>query len=184
MLYLVGGAARAGKTLLAHRLLREQGTPYFCIDYFVSALEQGAPELGIASESPNALRARLVWPRLVPLLRNIVEVEPAYTVEGDALLPAGVAWLRAAYPGQVRACFLGYAGATPEQKLADIRAFGGGVNDWIQEHTDAYILDLCREMIHFSRYVQAECATHRLPYWDVSEDFADTLDRAYHSSMS
>jgi hypothetical protein len=47
MLYLIGGAARAGKTILGHRLFRERSIPYFCVDYFVSALDQGAPELGI-----------------------------------------------------------------------------------------------------------------------------------------
>jgi hypothetical protein len=51
----IGGAARAGETLLARRLLAERGVPCFCCDYLVSAPEQGAP---------------LVWPRLLPMLRN------------------------------------------------------------------------------------------------------------------
>ena len=179
MLYVIGGAARAGKTLLAHRMLKERNIPYFCVDYFVSALDQGAPELGIAAESPNELRSRLLWPRIEPMLRNIVEVEPRYTVEGDALLPKGVAALSDAYPGCIRACFIGYAHTTPARKLAEIRAFGGGVYDWLQHHTDQYILDLCTEMIGFSRYVQQECSAYGLPYFDVSDDFRAGLEQAY-----
>ncbi|NLG51276.1 MAG: hypothetical protein GX552_14305 [Chloroflexi bacterium] len=179
MLYLIGGAARTGKTLLAHRLFRTHNIPYFCVDYFVSALDQGAPELGIDAESPNVIRANKLWPRIVPMLRNIVEVEPAYTVEGDALLPRGVRSLMDAYPGQVRACFLGFVDATPQQKLYDIRAHAGAVNDWVQHHDDDYILALMTEMIEFSQYVQDECESLDLPYVDVSQGFMAGVERAY-----
>jgi hypothetical protein len=181
MLYLIGGAARTGKTILARRLFHEQKVPYFCVDYFVSALEQGSPETGIESEAPTLERASKLWPRLAPMLRNIVEVEPRYVVEGDALLPSGVAALIQQYPGQVRACYIGYACTTPERKLAEIRRFGGGVNDWIQDHTDEYILALCTEMIGFSQYMQQECNTYCIPYFDVSDDFSLIIERAYQA---
>jgi hypothetical protein len=181
MLYLIGGAARAGKTIITQRLFKERQIPYFCVDYFVSALDQGAPELGIEAESPNEVRSRKLWPRLEPMLRNIVEVEPAYTVEGDALLPQGVAALRAAYGQDIHACFIGYALTTPQRKLAEIRQFSGHVNDWIQDQPDQYILDLCAEMIAFSRFVRAECQVYGLPYFDVSTDFPAVLEEAYRT---
>jgi hypothetical protein len=184
MLYLIGGAARAGKTLLAHRLLRERGVPYFCVDYFVSALDQGAPELGIQGESPTEPKTKKLWPRIVPMLRNILEVELAYTVEGDAMSPRGVSELIQAYPGQIRAAFIGYGSTTPERKLAEIRTFAGGVNDWIQEHTDEYILALCTEMIEFSQFVHRECATLGLPYFDVTDGFRQGLEQAYASLIA
>jgi hypothetical protein len=184
MLYLIGGAARAGKTLLAHRLFRERGVPYFCVDYFVSALDQGAPELGIQGESPTEPKTRKLWPRIVPMLRNIVEVELAYTIEGDALLPSGVASLSQAYRPQVHACFLGYACTTPERKLAEIRNFGGSVNDWVQHHSDEYVLALCSEMIEFSQFVRRECASLGLPYFDVSDGFQQGLEQAYASLIA
>ncbi len=39
MLYIIGGAARAGKTMIARRMLVENNIPCFCVDYFVSALD-------------------------------------------------------------------------------------------------------------------------------------------------
>ena len=179
MLYLIGGAARTGKTMIARRMLRDANTPYFCVDYFVSALDRGAPELGVEAESPNEIRSRGLWPRIEPMLRNIVEVEPEYVVKGDALLPEGVAALIGDYGRQIRACFLGYASATPERKLEDIRAFGSGVNDWIQDKSDQYVLDLCRNMIEFSRLVREECYSCGIPYVDVSDDFPGGLEKAY-----
>jgi len=113
------------------------------------------------------------------MLRNIIEVEPAYTVEGDALSPKGVASLRAEYGPEIRACFIGYAYSTPARKLAEIHAFGGGVNDWIQHHSDQYILDLCTEMIAFSLFLREECSFYGIPYFDVSEGFLPVLEQVY-----
>lgn len=179
MIYLIGGAARTGKTMLARRLLQERNIPYFCVDYFVSALDQGAPELGIEAESPNRVRAQKLWPRIAPMLRNIIEVEPEYTVEGDALWPAGVASLIQEYGAQVRACFLGYTNIAPERKLTEIRRFGGCVNDWIQDQADAYILALVQEMVEFSRFVRDECRSLGIPYFDVSDDFPGVLEQVF-----
>jgi hypothetical protein len=180
MIYLIGGAARAGKTLITQRLWREKQVPYFCIDYFQSAIDQGAPELGIQAESHNLVRAPALWPRIEYLFRNIIEVEPDYTIEGDALWPRGASLMIQDYTARrIRAVFLGYAHTTPQRKLADIRANPGGVNDWIQRHDDTYILALAQEMIEFSEFLEAECPTLGLPYIDVSECFADRIEQAY-----
>ncbi len=80
MLYIIGGAARSGKTILTRRLFAEHHVPFFCVDYFVSALGEGSPELGIQGESPTRPKAEALWPRIYGMLRNIVEVEPAYAV--------------------------------------------------------------------------------------------------------
>jgi hypothetical protein len=145
MIYLIGGAARAGKTLITQRLWREGCIPYFCIDYFMSAIDQGAPELGIQAESHNLVRAPALWPRIEYLFRNIIEVETDYIIEGDALWPRGAAQMIQDYgPQRVSSVFLGYCHISPERKLQEIRTHGGGVNDWIQKHDDAYILALLK----------------------------------------
>ncbi|MCC6443836.1 MAG: hypothetical protein IT210_10325 [Armatimonadetes bacterium] len=184
MLYLIGGAARAGKTLITQRMFREKRTPYVCIDYLVSGLDQGAPALDIDAESPNLIRGEKVWPVLEPMLRNIVEVEPRYTVDGDILFPKYVRQLSAAYPDKIRAVFLGYANISAPQKLREIRSFGGGVNDWLQDHDDGYILALVEEMIEFSAYLQAECLRCGISYFDTSSDFTEAVDRAYDYLIS
>jgi len=109
LLYLIGGAARSGKSTLARRLLQAHRMPYFCVDHLTSGLEAGAPALGVRHELPDQRRGELVWPVLCGVLRNVVEVEPEYVVEGNVLLPARIAEFAAAHRGRVRACFLGYA---------------------------------------------------------------------------
>jgi hypothetical protein len=182
MIYLIGGAARAGKTLITQRLWREQHIPYFCIDYFMSAIDVGAPELGIQAESHNLVRAPALWPRIEYLFRNIILVEPAYIIEGDGLWPRGAAQLIQDYGSErVKAVFLGYAHTTPQRKLDEIRSNPGGVNDWIQRHDDDYILALAQEMIEFSAFLKEECPALGLPYFDVSEHFLETVETAYQA---
>ncbi len=177
MLYLIGGAARAGKSTLARRLLRERGIPCFCADYLTSGLEAGVPGLGVRHELPDRQRGELVWPVLRGLLRNIVEVEPDYVVEGDVLLPSGVAEL-AAHDGRVRACFLGYARGTAEAKRAFIRSFPSAVNDWVAGMPDQDLADLVGEMQAFSRYLESECERCGLVYFDGGVSFDDALRQA------
>ncbi len=179
MLYIIGGAARAGKSMVARRMLMEAHVPYFCIDYFVTALDRGAPELEVLVGLANEIRAKKLWPRIEPMLRNIVEAEAEYTIEGDAILPESVNSLVGSYGSQIRTCFLGYTSTSPEKKLREIREFKGGINDWIQVESDEYILDMCRQMISFSRHIQDECNTYGIPYIDVSTDFMAGLGRAY-----
>jgi hypothetical protein len=178
MLYLLGGASRAGKTTIAQRLLKERRVSYFVLDYFVSALTFGAPELGVHHDQPNPERAERLWSRLRPMLRNIVEEEPCYLVEGDTLLPGPVSDLAQEYPGAIRACFVGYPTISPMQKFRDIRERGRGVNDWVRGHPDEYVLALVNEEIAFSSFLQSECQKHGLPFFDGSHDFVEMIDRA------
>jgi hypothetical protein len=87
LLYLIGGPARSGKSLLARRLLLRQA-PYFCTDYLTTGLAAGVPSLGVDHELPCQARGELIWPVLVGVLRNLVEVEPEYVVEGGRHLEA------------------------------------------------------------------------------------------------
>ena len=116
VLYLVGGAARSGKTIIARRMLEQPSVPYFSVDYLISGLSAGSTDLEMLHELPNQTRGERIWPVLSGLLRNIVEVETSYLVEGDSLLPSRVAEFSAQYAGRVRACFLGYARCDVEEK--------------------------------------------------------------------
>jgi hypothetical protein len=107
VLYLIGGAARSGKTTLARRLLHERRMPYFC-----------------------------------------------------------------------RACFLGYARGSVEEKAACIRSFPSAVNDWGVGLSDRDLGELVAEMQEFSRYLEAECARCGLACFDGGRSFQDALRSA------
>jgi len=178
VLYLIGGAARSGKSLLARRLLREREIPFFSTDYLASGLEEGAPDLGVRHALPNRVRGERMWPVLAGVLRNLAEVEPAYVVEGDVLLPADAARFALAHEGRARACFLGYAHCDPGARRAALRRGAGDVNDWVAGMTDGELDALVAEMREFSVFLESECRAHRVLYFDGSTDFDGALDRA------
>lgn len=178
MLYLIGGPARSGKSLLARRLLERRQVPYFCADYLTSGLAAGAHGLGVDHDLDDRTRGELVWPVLAGVLRNLVEVEPEYVVEGDVLLPGRVAGLRAEYEGRVRACFLGYPRCTVEAKVASIRAHPSPVNDWVAGLLDEELCALVTQTVASSRHVEAECRSHGIAFFDGSLSFEVALEHA------
>lgn len=179
MLYLLGGASRAGKGIVADRFLRELAIPYFSIDYLVSGLAKGFPVSQISHELPNIQRAEKVWPVLKPMLINILQAEKNYLVDGDAMLPRDLRELLDEYPASVKACFVGYVDAEPKQKLDEVRTFIGNTNNWTEGCTDAYLLQHIQAMKDFSRYVQDECKEYNLQYFDVSCNFPETLKSVF-----
>lgn len=108
MLYLVGGASRAGKSTLARRLLLEKQVPYFPIDALMMGFANGWPQFGLDPDTSNFVRGEKLWPILRAMAVNIIEeaaTHPSYLLEGDELLPGHVAELSHEYEGQIRACF-------------------------------------------------------------------------------
>lgn len=176
MLLFLGGAARTGKGIIAHRLLREQHIPYLSLDVLKMSLTRGMPAVGITPDAGARVVAEQLWPLVREMTPNLIGEGVPYLIEGE-VLPYQVAELRERNPGRVAACFLGYAHISPTQKLAEIRQIGGSRNDWPAELTDAALLAIIEREIGFSLYLWEECRIHDFPYFDTSLSFAETLER-------
>lgn len=179
MLLIVGGAARTGKGILARRLLVETRLPYLSLDVLKMGLVNGLPDFGIDPEASATELAGQLWPLVRAMAVNMVETDVYYIIEGE-ILPEHAEELRQRFPEEVRACFLGYERVAPLDKLAAIRQFGGHPNDWIADYPDEYVLNLIEQNIAFSRYLRGECERTGFPYFDVSESFVATHNRAYY----
>jgi hypothetical protein len=178
MLYLVGGASRAGKSRLARKLLTERQIPYFSLDILMMGLRSGYPAYGLDPETSAVVRGEHLWPIVRAMAVNILEealVHPAYLLEGDELLPRHVSELCQAYPGQVRACFIGYNRLDPCDKLRDIRRCEA---DWCSTYSEAQALAFLADQVEFSRYLERECAGRGLRYLDGSEDMMAVVAEA------
>jgi hypothetical protein len=178
MLYLLGGASRAGKSQLTRRLLRERGIPYFPLDSLMMGFVNGLPEFGMPAGDPAAVGARL-WPLVRALAASLLSSDETYLLEGDCLLPQYVAELVRDHHDQVRACWLGYTAVAPDEKLRVICASHSGPNDWLRADPDAAVLALIGSMIAFSQDLERECAARSLPYFDTSRDFLGAQDAAF-----
>jgi hypothetical protein len=181
LLYLLGGAARVGKSTLSRKLLIERHIPYLPIDTLKMGFANGMPTLAVDPNASSLVIGEQLWPVLHAMSVCLLENDLAYLLEGDMLLPKYVdALLRDHGPATVRACFLGYTTVSLDRKLWEIRRYGGGPDDWMRDLTDAEVLDLIAENVQYSRYLQQECALYGIAYFDTAEDYPGILERAYH----
>ncbi len=181
MLFLLGGAARSGKSKLSQQILTTHHVPYLSLDILKMGLVNGNVMAGLDPNDSSIVLGERVWPLLQAMSANILETGVTYLLEGDLLLPKYVAELKQKYENRLRACFLGYTEVSVTDKLRDIRKYSGHPNDWLRGQTDSEVRTLITEMIGFSCYLQEECATYQLPYIDVSRDFQSAFHTAFQS---
>ncbi|MEM9294989.1 MAG: hypothetical protein AAGA57_04230 [Planctomycetota bacterium] len=178
MLYLVSGASRTGKSILAKRVLDERHIPFVSLDWLVIGFTGGLPGQGIHDKLMPDEIATKMWGFVEAMLTSMLWVGGDYVIEGEALLPGDVRGLMDRYPDEVRACFLGYADVDAEAKLAEIRAYRSDERDWLVKESDETIRGHIANMVSHSRKMQAGCAKHGVRYFDTAVDFLQTLDDA------
>lgn len=177
MLYLLGGAARAGKSASAQRFHAETGVPYFCLDYLMMGFAGGLPAYGVDPEDDELHVADLLWPVVRAMAQAMVENGLEYCLEGVQLRPRHVAVLGRLWPDSVRACFVGYAESDPVAKMRQLRAYGGGMDDWMHVYSEAQMLAEVRRLVALSGAIRDECAEHGLVYFEEGSDLQETITR-------
>ncbi len=116
-MYLVGGAPRAGKTILAQRLSSTLNVGWVSTDLLMDLLRVTNP-VGIKMEwnaDPAAITAHAAWffPYLERFMWGVTSLADQYVIEGVDFLPREVAQLATQYP--IRAVFLGCSRMTLER---------------------------------------------------------------------
>ena len=175
MLYLIGGAPRAGKSILAQKMLEERSVPYLPTDLLMMGLANAMPQLGLHPPDSAQTRAAIMWPVLRAVATTIVENGDDYLLEGDVLLPTHGAELRDRFGSAVRSCFIGYTSVDPVRKMRDIRRHAAGKEDWTNECDDPHLLRLVAEFRSLSEQLRVECAEQELAYFDGSADLFDAV---------
>jgi 2-phosphoglycerate kinase len=178
MLFLVSGASRSGKTLIAKKILANRQIPYLSLDWLMMGFNDGIPEYGIHHLLwPNEIAERM-GPFLLGMIDSMLVDGIAYVIEGEAMLPQLVADLVEKNPDRIRAVFVGYTGIKVEDKVALVKKHSDGENDWLTSQSDEYIRDHIENMIAYSKTIKKGCEEHGLPYFDTSDDFSGAIEAA------
>lgn len=178
MLYILGGASRSGKSIVARRLVEEKKIPFFCIDFLISSLQE-VKHLEINHGQEFIVKAEKLWPLTKPLYSHLITEEPKYLIEGDGILPKNVAEIQKMFPGKVKACFVGFSQIDPSAKLKLVKEKGGQTDDWTKNYSDEELLGFIKEMIDFSKYLKGECEKYDIKYFDSSDNFEKYLEDIY-----
>ena len=183
MLYLIGGVPRVGKSTLANLILERNKIAYVDADWIVSMLMIAAPQLGIkyATKFTNEeyiKKAENFFPFLYQFIKYNQPVVEKYLIEGDSFLPRHVSKLQKEV--EIKACFLGLSKLKPETLLNN-----PSKNDWwIKKLTTKQLDELCDWVENMSSFLKKECGSYSLPYFDLSSDYQNTLEKAYDYLVS
>ncbi|MEM6543134.1 MAG: adenylate kinase, partial [Bacteroidota bacterium] len=117
MLYLIGGASRTGKTLMAKQLSSQMGIPYLSLDWIMMGFTNGIPEYGVHDKLfPDDIAKRL-WPFYKAMFESMIAVDTTCIIEGEALLPGLLTQFVQEYPKELKVCFMGYVNVDLVKKV-------------------------------------------------------------------
>ncbi|HVZ67525.1 MAG TPA: hypothetical protein VG917_04640 [Patescibacteria group bacterium] len=176
MLYIIGGAARSGKSIISRKFTQDFGIPSFSIDFLITVLEN-APEHDISHGQQAIPKAEKLWKFLKPLCLNLIYEVDKYLLEGDGLLPKHVAELQKEFPDKVRACFFGATEAEPNTKLEIIRKWENLPDAaWTKRYDDDELLRVIERIKEFSIYLKEECKKYSIPYFEMHDNIDSTYE--------
>ncbi|HET9905332.1 MAG TPA: hypothetical protein VFQ23_01790 [Anaerolineales bacterium] len=175
MIYLIGGAPRAGKSVLGKQAAAKLNIGWMSTDLMMELLRVKNEE-GVKTEwnaNPEAITANAVW--FLPYLERLIWVFSSlaedYLVEGADFLPAQVAQLSKQY--EIRSVFVGCSEITLEQL------------DQFLGRSPGYAFlseDMKRQVVHdvplWSEFIRQEAERFGYPYIDTSGDFPSRLHEA------
>ena len=175
MIYLVGGAPRAGKSILTQQISTKLKVGWVSTDLLVELLRVKNEE-GVKVEwnaAPEAIDADAAWffPYLERFVWGVSSLAENYLIEGVGFLPAQVVQLSTQYP--IRSVFLGCSQMT----LESLDQFPGRSRGY------GYLPETMRRRIAhdvplWSEFIRQECERFGYPYVDTASDFAQRLQEA------
>jgi len=179
VLYLVSGASRSGKTIIANNILKRKKIPFMSLDWLVMGFTNGMPQCGIHDKLYPDEIAEKLWNILKSMCENMLWSEVDYVIEGEAILPGLIRELLDKYPERIKIYFVRYADIDVDQKVTDIRNHSDGRLDWLLNESDDHINKHIEDMVTYSRKIRSECRQYYdVRYFDTSTGFVDAIEEA------
>jgi hypothetical protein len=180
ILYLVGGAPRVGKSMLAQRLLAAEAIPWLPTDVVRTVLRRVLPELDAADQDPVDAEqlAAVMYPHIEQAAQVCAQEAERFLIEGFELSPWYPRRLEAALePTSVRDGFLGNSTFSAD----DLASYRGPKPQHEGEATRAQLTEAAAWIRHRSHQLRKQCREEALPYVDVGAlGFEAAIQQARH----
>jgi hypothetical protein len=175
MLCFVGGAPRAGKSILTQRISAGLRIGWISTDLLVDLLrvknDEGVKVEWNAAPEEIAATAEWVFPYLERFVWGVSSLDEGYVIEGVDFLPAQVAQLSAHY--QIRSAFLGCSSMALER----FDRFPGRSSGYASLPEEVR-RQLVQDVPLWSEFVGQEAERFGYPYVDMTDDFPSRLSEA------
>ena len=175
MIYLIGGAPRAGKSILAQQVAAHLRIGWISTDLLMELLRVKKEE-GVKVQwnaTPESITAQAEWffPYLERFAWGVASLAEHYLIEGVDFLPTQIRQLSAQY--EIRALFLGCSGMT----LEHLDRFPGRSPGY------SYLPEEMRRQIAvdvplWSEWIRHQAEELDYPYIDTAGDFSARLSQA------
>lgn len=177
MLYIISGASRSGKSMIAKQILDSYKIPFLPLDSVMMAFMNGVEDSDIHDKLWPDVIATKLWGFVKAFCESIIFNDMDYLIEGEAFLPSLLQELLSEYPKEIKICFLGYAEIALEKKYREVKQFATE-HDWLMQESDESIRQHIENMIFYSKKIKKQCNDYNIKYFDTSHDFIKTLQRA------
>jgi len=175
MIYLVGGAPRAGKTILAQQISAKLKIGWISTDPLMQLLRaKNVEETKVEWDAtPQAIAAVAEWffPCLEQFIWSVTSMADSYVIEGVDFLPAQVTQLSEQYP--IRSVFLGCSKMT----LEHFDQFPGRSLGYAMLPEEMR-RQIAQDVPRWSEFVRHEAERFGYPYVDMVDDFPSRLREA------
>ena len=175
MIYMIGGAPRAGKSILCQQVASSLKIGWISTDLLMELLRVKNEE-GIKTEwnaTPEAITENAEW--FIPYLERFVwgasSLAENYVIEGVDFLPAQVVQLSKQY--QIRSVFVGCSEMTLE-RLDQFPGRSVGYSFLPEEKKRRIVHDVPL----WSEFIRQETERFGYPYIDLTGDFPTRLQEA------
>lgn len=184
-MYLIGGAARTGKSTLAHMLLERKHIAYESVDSIYHMLMFAAPELKIKVKTDQDTNKIKKAQTLYPFLKALIMMKHwemgNYCIEGDGFLPEQVAKFLEEIPKEkgienfkLKCIFLGYSTADLKMILEN-----QGHNDWLSYKSEKEQQETFERLLKMSEFLKEGCEKYGFTYIDMAGSYQENLEKAY-----
>ncbi len=175
MIYLIGGAPRAGKTILGQQLCTTLKVGWVSTDLLMDLLRV-ANAVGRKMKwdaAPEAITAAAEWffPYLERFIWGVSSFTDDYVIEGVDFLPAQVAQLSTQYP--IHTVFLGCSQMT----LESFTQFPGRSKGYVNL-PEAQRRQIVQDVPLWSAFIRQEAERFGYAYVDMVSDFSQRLAEA------
>lgn len=175
LIYLIGGAPRAGKSILAQQVAAKLKIGWISTDLLVQVIRVNNDALPKAewNATPEHITATAEWfyPYLDRFVWGVDSMADSYLIEGVGFLPAQVEQLAAQYP--VRSVFLGCAKMTFER----FDQFPGRSRGYAML-PEAMRRQFAQDIPGWSAFIRQAVERAGYPYIDMSDHFPERLSEA------
>ena len=175
MIYFVGGAPRAGKSILGQQVATKLNVGWISTDLLQELLrvknDEGVKREWNADSSTITANADWFFPYLERFIWGVSSLAEQYLIEGVDFLPGHVAQLAAQY--QIRAVFLGCSRMT----LESLDQFPGRSQGY-SYLPEAIRRQIAQDVPRWSEFIRLEAERFSYPYIDTVDGFPDRLQEA------